>query len=173
MQKTGVRLVSIPWELEICGHCKEKCSTFLLVYTMWEGWKSTWLSIKMKDKVLSLHWWEWTHRQRNAHRQNEPFHAGSDDLLMCWLHTKCSCDRRKFCPAGDWGQTPKHLEFCFLPYTNIVPLTAWIYCWPIPVSLWVLQFKPLLIFSCLYFQTGVKGSQLVPAVCIGSAGLSV
>lgn len=127
----------------------------VLVCTTQEGWRSTWLSIKMKDKVLSLRWWERTHREMHTDRMS-PFMRG---VMIFWCADcipSVAVTGARLCPAGDWGQTPKHLKSCFLPYTNIVPLTAWIYCWPIPG--WVLWFKPLLIFSSLYFQAGVKGT---------------
>lgn len=63
MLNIGVSLEFFPWKVEICGHCKEQYSP-LFVYTMWEGWRSTWLRIKMKDKVLSLRWWEWTQTEK-------------------------------------------------------------------------------------------------------------
>lgn len=57
-------------------------------------------------------------------------------------------------PREAGGSNPKHPESCFFLYTYIVPLTAWIYCQPIPACM--LRFKSLLIFSSLCFQTGVN-----------------
>lgn len=41
---------------DVCILEREVFHTLTVVYTMWEGWSSMWLSIKMKDKVLSLPW---------------------------------------------------------------------------------------------------------------------